>query len=112
MDRLGGLISNDIFRKKYCNPEVILIFVDHLKNPHLEFCKRGLNQTNIYQLNILIVFTFGEKADRRLRRDDATELALLGVTDTAASDFTSEICNKQEKHKLLLNPSEKCGVFV
>lgn len=38
---------------------------------------------------------FVENADKRLRRDDAMELALLGATDTAASDFTSDICNRQ-----------------
>lgn len=36
-------------------------------------------------------FTFVEKADKRLRMDDAIELALLGVTDTAASDLISDI---------------------
>lgn len=36
-------------------------------------------------------FTFVENADKRLRRDDAVELAVLGATDAAASDFTSDI---------------------
>ncbi len=42
-------------------------------------------------------FTFVENADKRLRREDAIELVLLGVTDTAASDFTSEIWKKKNK---------------
>lgn len=33
--------------------------------------------------------TFAENADKRLRRDDAMELALLGVADRAASDLIS-----------------------
>lgn len=36
-------------------------------------------------------FTFAENADKRLRRDDAMELVMLGATDAAASDFTSDI---------------------
>ena len=39
-----------------------------------------------------------EKADRRLRSEEAMELALLGVTDTAASDFTSDICDDQAEY--------------
>lgn len=44
-------------------------------------------------------FTFVEKADKRLRRDDAMELALLGATDTAAPDFISDICSRHRKYE-------------
>ena len=43
-------------------------------------------------------FTFEENADKRLRRDDAIEFVLLGATDTVASDFTSDICDRQRKY--------------
>lgn len=41
-----------------------------------------------------------ENADKRLLSDDAIELALLGAIDTATSDFTSDICNKQRHLQL------------
>lgn len=46
-------------------------------------------------------FTFEENADKRLRRDDAIEFVLLGATDTVASDFTSDICNRKRKYYFL-----------
>lgn len=45
----------------------------------------------------LCVITSEEKAGSGLRTEEANELALLGATDTAASDFTSDNCNRAEK---------------
>lgn len=58
-----------------------------------------------------ICYTFVENADKRLRNDDATELALLGATETAASDFTSDICNRKKKFQMLvLTAQEHIGI--
>lgn len=45
-----------------------------------------------------------EKADKRLRRDDAIELALLRAIFAADSDFTSDTCNRI---KLILSDSSE-----
>lgn len=54
-------------------------------------------------------FTFGEKADKRLRREEAMEVAILGAIDTAASDFTSDIC-KKNTNSMSPRAEERIGI--